>query len=131
MARSDQVEPFWVQLDKLVKSSQIVVDRPRGSRHPRYAEVVYTYDYGYLRGTRAGDGDGIDVWLGSAATQEITGIVCTVDTDQRDAEIKILLGCTQDEMLKIAAFHNQGNQAAYLIPRPTESTRGNATLIMS
>lgn len=34
---------FWNTLDKLVQSSENVIDRPKGSAHPRYA--VYERDF--------------------------------------------------------------------------------------
>jgi inorganic pyrophosphatase len=110
-------EQFWSQLQSLVSSSRIVVDRPRGSSHPRRPEVVYPYDYGYLAGTAAGDGEGIDVWLGTLETRTVTGVVCTVDADKRDVEVKILLGCSGDEQSAILAFHNRGSQAGVLVER--------------
>jgi inorganic pyrophosphatase len=108
---------FWSDLDALVASSEVVIDRPRGSRHPRYPDLVYPLDYGYLKGTTAGDGGGIDVWVGSLAEQQVTGIIVTVDLAKRDSEIKILLGCTPDEMQAILAFHNDGAQAGTLLSR--------------
>ena len=56
---------FWELLDKLVENSEIVIDRPKGSAHPRYPEFVYKVDYGYLKDTNSMDKDGIDVWVGS------------------------------------------------------------------
>lgn len=56
---------FWETLDTLVASSEIVVDRPKGSAHPKYPNFVYRIDYGYLKNTASMDGEGIDVWLGS------------------------------------------------------------------
>ena len=109
---------FWAYLEKLVGTSEVVLDRPRGSHHPRYPAIVYPLDYGYLRNTRAADGDGTDVWVGNGAEREITGIVCSVDIAQRDTEIKILLGCTTDDIDIITGFHNRGDQAAILIRRP-------------
>ncbi|MFP5371021.1 MAG: hypothetical protein ACLGI3_09775, partial [Actinomycetes bacterium] len=49
---------FFSLLDTLVLSSEVVVDRPRGRAHPRIHEAIYPLDYGYLKGTRGGDGDG-------------------------------------------------------------------------
>ncbi len=57
---------FWDFLDNLVASHTLVIDRPKGSQHPRYSDLVYPLDYGYLEGTTAIDGGGIDVWLGTA-----------------------------------------------------------------
>lgn len=108
---------FWSTLDALVAASEVVIDRPRGSAHPRYPAIVYPLDYGYLRGTTAGDGGGIDVWMGSVATRGVTGVIVTVDLAKRDSEIKILLGCTPVEMQTILAWHNNGTQAGELLVR--------------
>ncbi len=40
---------FWKALERLVSESEIVIDRPKGSTHPRYADIVYSVDYGYLK----------------------------------------------------------------------------------
>lgn len=109
---------FWQNLDQLVATSQIVVDRPQGSVHPRQPDVIYPLNYGYLAGTSAGDGDGIDVWLGSLPARTVTGIVCTADVYKRDAEIKLLLGCTVAEIALIEAFLNGHGLGCLAIPRP-------------
>jgi inorganic pyrophosphatase len=44
-------------------------------------------------------------------------IVCTVDLFKRDAEIKLLLGCSQDEQQTILHFHNGHSMRALLIRR--------------
>jgi len=56
---------FWHELDELAAACPVVIDRPKGSRHPRYPDMIYPYDYGYLEGTQAADGGGIDCWIGS------------------------------------------------------------------
>lgn len=108
---------FWEALEQLVASSSVVIDRPRGSAHPRYPGVIYPLDYGYLKDTYAGDSDGIDCWLGSLPERRVTGVVYTVDTYKRNMEAKILLGCTRDEMQAILATHRTGSQAAMLVER--------------
>ena len=110
-------DSFWLKLDQLVATARLVVDRPRGSPHPRYPSLRYPLDYGYLRGTRSGDGEGIDVWLGSLSHRTVTGIICTVDLHNRDAEIKLLLGCTPLESEQALATHNSGSQAGILVQR--------------
>ena len=108
---------FWAAIDRLVATSEIVIDRPKGSVHPRIPEAIYPVAYGYLKGTTAGDGEGIDVWVGSVTPRIITGVVCTVDMGKRDAELKLLLGCTPAETSAIVSFLNQGTMAAILIPK--------------
>lgn len=99
-------ESFWTALDNLVKESEIIIDRPKGSKHPRYPDIVYSVDYGYLKGTLSQDGAGIDIWQGSDEKQKIDVVICTVDLMKRDSEIKILIGCTEQEKEAIYKFHN-------------------------
>jgi inorganic pyrophosphatase len=108
---------FWEKLDRLMGSSEIIIDRPKGTAHPRYPDDIYPLDYGYLAGTTSGDGDGIDVWLGSLPNRHLTGVICIIDTLKRDSEIKLLLGCTTDEMDRILARHNVSDQGGLLIRR--------------
>ena len=87
---------FWFALDKLVAESKIIIDRPKGSRHPKYPDCIYPVDYGYLENTSSMDGNGIDVWKGKDGDY-IDAIICTVDLLKRDSEIKILIGCSEEE----------------------------------
>jgi inorganic pyrophosphatase len=114
-------DDFWCKLDQLVAACQLKIDRPKGSTHPRYPAFIYPLDYGYLAGTRSGDGDGIDVWLGSLPERTVTGVICSVEVEQRDAEVKILLGCTPQEAREILKTHNVGAQAAILVERASAS----------
>lgn len=100
-------EQFWLNLDKLVKDSKVVIDRPKGSRHPKHKNLVYAVDYGYLKGTTSTDGGGIDVWKGSVATQGVDSVMCIVDLHKRDSEIKLLMGCSAAEKKVIYEFHNK------------------------
>lgn len=109
---------FWEALDRLVAEQEVVIDRPKGSAHPRYPDVIYPFDYGYLSGTQAMDKGGIDVWRGSQREQGVTGVICAVDVFKRDAEIKILLGVTVEEAQTILQLHNKGAQSAVLVARP-------------
>ena len=98
---------FWNLLDKLVAESEIVIDRPKGSTHPKWPNNVYELDYGYLKNTSSMDGEGIDVWVGSNPEKTITAIICIVDYFSRDSEIKILVGCTDKEKEIVYKFHNK------------------------
>ncbi len=97
---------FWLALDELLASSRIVIDRPKGTAHPRFHHMIYPLDYGYLEGTSSMDGGGIDVWRGSDASQKLDAIICTVDLMKRDSEIKLLIGCTEEEKQIVLGVHN-------------------------
>lgn len=109
---------FWSAIERLLAEHRIVIDRPAGSRHPRYPHVVFPLDYGYLEGTTTSDGEGIDVWVGHSEDREVTAIACTIDFEKRDLELKILVGCTTEDTKRIVDFHNTKFQSGWLIERP-------------
>ncbi len=98
---------FWRTLDELVRQSKIVIDRPKGTAHPRFPNFIYKVDYGYLENTSSMDGAGIDVSVGTKASKSIDAIMCIVDTMKKDSEIKILIGCTEEEKEMIYKTHNE------------------------
>ena len=114
---------FWRSIAQLLTTNGVIIDRPRGTSHPQYPAIVYPLDYGYLENTTSSDGGGIDVWLGSLNTltnesvpKTLTGILCTFDTLKRDAEIKLLVGCSGDDVQVIRDFH--GEMLTLFVPNP-------------
>lgn len=97
---------FWNALDELVNNSEIIIDRPKGTSHPKYPDFIYRVDYGYLKDTTSMDGAGIDVWVGSGE-KKVDSIMCIVDLVKKDSEIKILVGCTDEEKMIIYETHNE------------------------
>jgi inorganic pyrophosphatase len=115
---------FWKAMTELLTTNAIIIDRPKGSTHPRYEAEVYPLDYGFLEDTTSSDGGGIDVWIGSLDTvvdkqntKTLTGILCTFDTLKRDAEIKLLIGCSEEDIQVIQEFHKEMH--TLYIPNPT------------
>lgn len=98
---------FWSALDELVGRSKIVIDRPKGTVHPKFSHFIYKVDYGYLENTSSMDGAGIDVWVGTEESKSIDAIMCTVDLMKKDSEIKILIGCTEEEKEIVYKTHNE------------------------
>lgn len=109
------IDNFWNLMDELVAKSKIIIDRPKGSVHPRYHQIVYELDYGYLEDTKSSDNEGIDVWIGTDAEQKLDAIICTVDLVKRDSEIKLLIGCTSAEKAYIKSFYNEWPQMGGLL----------------
>ena len=95
---------FWEYLDALVAQCPVVIDRPRGSHHPRWETLVYPLDYGYLEGTRSADGSQVDVWVGSLTPAGVDAVLIAVDLFKRDAEYSILLGCSAAEQQSHPGF---------------------------
>jgi inorganic pyrophosphatase len=111
------VKSIWHNLDKLIAEHKLVIDRPAGSAHPTYADMIYPYDYGYLEGTKAADGGGIDVWIGSYGGGQLTGVMIAVDMLKRDVEIKLLLGCSPTDVENLLEFLRSSQMAVDVILR--------------
>ena len=41
----------------------VTVDRPLGSRHPNFPELIYTVNYGFIDGLLGGDGEAQDAYI--------------------------------------------------------------------
>jgi inorganic pyrophosphatase len=96
---------FFAAIAEIVRTSPgLVVERPRGTAHPRIPDAIYPLDYGHLSGTSSGDGAEIDVFVGSAAGVGVTAVLLTADVQKRDTEIKVLLDCTPNEATVVRAF---------------------------
>ncbi|MHA4854423.1 inorganic pyrophosphatase [Rhodococcus sp. MSC1_016] len=95
---------FFDALDSLVSSAETRINRPKGTAHPRYPSVIYPLDYGYLIGTTAVDGEGVDLFRGTDSTTGITAVALTVDVMKRDVEVKTLVNCTPTEIDRVAEF---------------------------
>ena len=113
----EQPNAFWEYLERLVSGGQLVIDRPRGTAHPRFAELIYPLDYGYLEGTTTVDGGGLDVFVGTLPEKSLDALALTVDLQKRDAEIKLLLGCSQAEKQIVLDFLNGSGMRACLVFR--------------
>ena len=93
----------WSAWERLLRERGVILDRPRGSAHPRFPEMIYPLDYGYMPGTVGGDGDEIDVFVGSGATG-LTAALLTRDLGKGDRELKLLWNTTVAEIGVAYAF---------------------------
>ncbi|HEY8191848.1 MAG TPA: inorganic diphosphatase [Alphaproteobacteria bacterium] len=45
------------------RNISVTIDRPLGSRHPKWPDMMYEVNYGYIPDTLAADGKPIDVYV--------------------------------------------------------------------
>lgn len=95
----------WAEWEALIRANGITVDRPRGSGHPQYPDIIYPLDYGYVNGTVSSDGDEVDVFVGSARNG-LVGLMVTSDFRRGDREVKLLYDCTPEEIYLANGFIN-------------------------
>jgi inorganic pyrophosphatase len=108
---------LWDQLDELIANGRVVIDRPRGRPHPKVAEYVYPLDYGYVLDSDGGDGEGLDVWVGSDTRRKVTAVFCTVDLAKRNTEVKVAWSCSDTKIDVIQAFYDPQPQAVITVRR--------------
>lgn len=93
-----------------------MVDRPRGSAHPRCPDLICPTDYRYVARISSMDGQVIDVWMRSSAICRIDGILCTLDSKKMDLDIKIVYSCTDQEKREVYSIMNRLYMRALYIP---------------
>ncbi|HET9111533.1 MAG TPA: inorganic diphosphatase [Ktedonobacterales bacterium] len=103
----------WDTWERLLRERVVIVDRPRGSAHPRYPDMIYPLDYGYIPGTIGGDGAEVDVFVGSGDTG-LTAALITYDQGKGDRELKLLWNATEVEIRAALDFLNRDAMRAML-----------------
>lgn len=116
---SSGTERYWANLDRIVGTSRVTIDRPKGTAHPRIPEIIYPLDYGYLEGTVGGDRAEVDVFVGSDADAGVVAACVTADPIKRDVEVKVLIDCTPSEVLLVCKLlDDEFEVGALLVIRP-------------
>ena len=74
----------------LGKTVTVIIDRPLGSVHPKYPDLQYPINYGFVPGLFAPDGDEQDVYVLGVAVpvEQFTGRVIAVIHRADDVEDK-------------------------------------------
>lgn len=121
MSRRETFPPglpdLWDICDQLIATHEIVIDRPKASAHPRFPEFIYPVDYGFLKGTVGGDGDPIDIYVGTG-NEGLCGYFQTRDDLKQDQEIKLLWNVTKEELEAIGTFLYEANLHPAFVERP-------------
>lgn len=98
-------------IGKIVK---VIVDRPIGSFHPKYNNICYPVNYGYIEGVFAQDGEEQDAYiLGvDVPVKDFVGQVIAVIHRHDDVEDKLVIApetatYTKDEIMDIVSFQEK------------------------
>ena len=112
---------FWQKLDTLYLSSGYQITRKKGEVHPRFQNLIYPVDYGYINDTKSFGKDGVSVYAGSGNQYEISALVVAADILIKELDVKVLVGCTEEEVDQVLRFLNQTNyQKTVLIRKGNE-----------
>ncbi len=95
----------WKRWEKLILSEGVELDRPQSTPHPRYPDIIYPMNYGYICNTTSSDHAEVDVFVGSGC-RKLSGMIVTHDYRQKDQEIKLLWRCIPSEIYMAYGFIN-------------------------
>ena len=109
-------DDLWSEWDRIIAEHKLVIDRPKGTVHPRFPEMIYPVDYGYLEQTIGGDGAEVDIFVGSGDAG-LVGLLSTYDAVKEDRETKLLWNMTEEEIETVVSFLNRGAMTASLVRR--------------
>ena len=88
-----------LKLDDWVgRTVDVVIDRPMGSAHPDYSDIVYPINYGYVPGTTAPDGHPIDAYVLGAEypLKHCSAEVIAIVRRRNDVEDKLVVALSGD-----------------------------------
>ena len=76
--------------DVIGNKVRVTVDRPLGSLHPKYSDMLYEVNYGFVEGVVGGDGEWQDAYILGVdePVSEFVGTVCAVIRRRNDCEVK-------------------------------------------
>ena len=94
----------WDRWERLILSEGFHLDRPQYTPHPKYPEIIYPMDYGYICNTMSSDGAEVDLFVGSGE-DHLVGLIVTQDYRQGDQEIKLLWRCLPTEIYLCSWVH--------------------------
>ncbi len=96
------------------KTVTVTVDRPIGSRHPNYPDIIYPINYGYITVITAGDGEEQDAYiLGvNKPLKNFTGLIAAVIHRKNDIENKWIVVPegffpSKTDIISLTAFQEQ------------------------
>ncbi len=98
----------------LGKTAEIRIDRPVGSTHPKYPDLTYPVNYGYIPDVLGGDGEELDVYLLGVdiPVKECTARIIGIVHRHNDVEDKLVAvsgetNFTKAEIAKAVHFQEQ------------------------
>lgn len=98
----------------LGKTVHIKIDRPIGSVHPKFPDITYPINYGYIPNVLSGDGEELDVYLCGvdAPVKEYSARVIGIVHRYNDVEDKLIaapeeIDFTKEEIEKAVYFQEQ------------------------
>ena len=102
------------KVSNIGRKVRVTIDRPIGTAHPEYSELIYGCNYGYVEGIIAGDGEAQDAYVLGVNEQidSFDGIVIAEIIRENDNETKWVVASdktkfTEKEILEAVNFQEK------------------------
>ena len=95
-------------------TATVTVDRPLGSRHPRFPNLIYSVNYGFVAGLLGGDGEEQDAYILGVdePISSFVGRVIAIIRRLDDVEDKLVVApegvtFTCEQIIELTRFQEQ------------------------
>ncbi len=111
---------FWQKVDALYLSGDFKLLYAKGSRHPKYNNLVFPCDYGHVS-TFDTDDDAFMRVFRSTHGRQIKAIVVCANLLDREITTNVLVGLNSEEEGEVLSFLNQNDfQKTVIIHRTSD-----------
>ena len=97
---------FWQKVDTLYLSSDIVITRKKMVADPKFPDIQYPCNYGYLKTLSKDSEDLVPCFVGEGP-REVTAIIICANILRKKLESLVLIGTNGEEEEKVLRFMNQ------------------------
>lgn len=98
---------FWQKVDTLFLSGNLDLTKKKGDVHPEFKNMVYPTDYGHLGEVKSAGELGISIYAGSGNRRQVTALIIAADILTKELDVKMLIGCNDEETEDVLRFLNQ------------------------
>jgi len=100
---------FWQKLDALYLSGDFKVTYKKGSKHPKYKDLVFPCDYGHVETLSSDTQETIKVMKGDLQDYKVGAVVVCANLLDKDVTIVLLIGMDEKKEEEVLAFLNQND----------------------
>ena len=98
---------FWQKVDSLFLSGTKTLMKKKGEHHDTYNNLVYPVDYSRIVDMKSPSAHGVAVYMGSGNRNSVTGLIVAADILEKELDVKLLAGCTDEEIEDVLRYLNQ------------------------
>ena len=112
---------FWQKMDSLYLSAEFVITDKKGGCVKDFPDLLYPCDFGYLKMPKHDLQSEIKCFKGTKGESIGQAVICANIID-KCIDVRLLIGCSDDEQYEILRFLNLLDQQKAILVRRTYET---------